>query len=66
MSESTSLSRTYRGHRIRAHQLGDSWVGVIPAPDGAIVDTLEGASPQEVTVRAVGLVNARLARDARR
>lgn len=61
MDQSTRQSRTYRGHRIVAQQLGDTWTGIVHAPaTNAIVETFEAASAQEVFVRAVDLVNTRL------
>ena len=58
----TRQSRTHRGHRIVAVQLGDAWVGTVYAPGGnAIVGSVEGASAREVMVRGVDLVNGLMA-----
>ena len=58
----TRQSRTHRGHRIVGVQIGEEWVGTVHAPgSNAIVGSVEGASAQEVMVRAVAAINLLIA-----
>jgi hypothetical protein len=66
LPEATRESRTHRGHRIVAVQLGAGRVGTIYAPgSNAIMGNVEGASVPEVMIRGVDLVNGLLAAEPR-
>ena len=52
----------HRSYLIVAVQLGGDWVGTVYAPgSNAIVDSVEGASAQEVMIRGVARINQLLA-----
>ena len=56
--EQTRQSRIHRGHRIVAVQLGGDWIGTVYVPgSNTIVGSVEGASPQEVMVRGIEVID---------
>ena len=56
-------SRMHRRYRIVVVELGNTWTGIVYDPASAIVaQDIDGASAQEVMVKAMKMVDLRLAK----
>lgn len=53
-------TRFYRGHRIVAFQLDDSWHAMIHGHTGKIIDTVEGTSLADAMAYAEWVIETRL------
>jgi hypothetical protein len=55
-----TVTRFYRGHRIRAVQFGSTWHTVVQGPTGSIIKGIEAATLLHAMAQAEWFIEARL------
>jgi hypothetical protein len=56
-----TVARRYRGHRIKAVQVGDIWHAMVHGHNGSIVKSIESTSLADAMAQAEWFIETRLA-----